>query len=149
MRNIGYLQASASMPLVSRIVEIGGKKLLDGGVADSIPYRRFYKMGYQKQVVVLTRPKGYRKKPSSMKLAKRLYRKYPKFLEAMAYRYIQYNRTVKELEYLEKTGKILLIRPSKDPRLGRMEKSKRKVKAVYHLGYQDAMAKMEQIKAYL
>lgn len=149
MRNIAYLQASASMPLVSRIVEIGGKKLLDGGVADSIPYRRFYKMGYQKQVVVLTRPKGYRKKPSSMKLAKRLYRKYPKFLEAMAYRYIQYNRTVKELEYLEKTGKILLIRPSKDPRLGRMEKSKRKVKAVYHLGYQDAMAKMEQIKAYL
>ena len=149
MRNIAYLQASASMPLVSRIVEIGGKKLLDGGVADSIPYRRFYKMDYQKQVVVLTRPKGYRKKPSSMKLAKRLYRKYPKFLEAMAYRYIQYNRTVKELEYLEKTGKILLIRPSKDPRLGRMEKSKRKVKAVYHLGYQDAMAKMEQIKAYL
>ena len=55
----------------------------------------------------------------------------------------------RRLEYLEKTGKILLIRPSKDPRLGRMEKSKRKVKAVYHLGYQDAMAKMEQIKAYL
>ncbi len=149
MHEIAYMQASASMPLVSKIVHVGGKRLLDGGVADSIPYRRFYKMGYQRQVVVLTRPKGYRKKPSSMRLARRMYRKYPEFIKAMRRRYIRYNRTVEALEALAERGEILLIRPSRDPNLGRMEKNPKKVQAVYELGYQDAMAKMDQIKAFL
>lgn len=149
MHEIAYVQASASMPLVSRIVEVGGKKLLDGGVADSIPYQKFGEMGYQRQVVVLTRPEGYRKHPSNMKPAKRIYRKYPLFVRAMEQRYIRYNKTLDTLEALAEKEEVLLIRPSVDPKLGRMEKNPKKVKAVYDLGYQDAMTKMEQIQAFL
>ena len=66
MDEIDYMRASASMPMVSQIVEVGGMKLLDGGVADSVPIRAFQQMGYEKNIVVLTRPAGYRKKKSSI-----------------------------------------------------------------------------------
>lgn len=149
MNEIGYLRASASMPLVSQIVEAGGKKLLDGGVADSIPVEAFRKMGYEKNVVVLTRPDGYRKKPSNMGLVKTVYRKYPAFIEAMEQRYIRYNQTLEEISRLEAEGELLVIRPSRDPDIGRMEKSPAKVQEVYRLGYTDAMKKMEQVKTFL
>lgn len=149
MNEIGYLRASASMPLVSQIVEAGGKKLLDGGVADSIPVEAFRKMGYEKNVVVLTRPDGYRKKPSNMGLVKTVYRKYPAFIEAMEQRYIRYNQTLEEISRLEAEGELLVIRPSRDPDIGRMEKRPAKVQEVYRLGYTDAMKKMEQVKTFL
>lgn len=149
MREIDYVRASASMPLVSRIVEIGGMKLLDGGVADSIPVQAFRTMGYEKNVVVLTRPEGYRKKPSGMALAKSVYRKYPAFLEAMEHRYIHYNQTLQQIEKLEQAGEILVIRPSRDPDIGRMDKRPEKVREVYELGCKDAQEKLEQVKCFL
>lgn len=149
MHDVDYVQASASMPFVSRIVEIGGKKLLDGGVADSIPVQAFRAMGYEKNVVVLTRPEGYRKKPSNMALARRIYRKYPAFIKAMEQRYICYNETIEEIARLEKSGEILVIRPSRNPGIGRMEKRPEKVKEVYDLGCEDAVQKLEQVKAFL
>lgn len=149
MREIDYARASASMPLVSRIVEIGGMKLLDGGVADSIPVQAFQTMGYEKNVVVLTRQEGYRKKPSNMALAKSVYRKYPAFLEAMENRYIHYNQTLELIEKLESRGKILVIRPSRDPGIGRMDKRPEKVREVYQLGCHDAQEKIEQVKKFL
>lgn len=149
MNEIEYMRASASMPLVSQIVEIGGKKLLDGGVADSIPVQAFRKMGYGRNVVVLTRPEGYRKKPSKMGLVKAMYRNYPVFIEAMETRYIRYNRTLEEIARLEAAGEILVIRPSRNPDIGRMEKRPEKVMEVYQLGYKDAMEKMEQVRAFL
>lgn len=149
MREIAYVQASASMPMVSRIVEVGDRKLLDGGVADSIPIRQFISMGYEKNIVVLTRPEGYQKKPARMGLLRKAYRKYPEFTEAMEYRYIQYNRALEELTCLEKEGQVLVIRPSRDPGIGRMEKRPEKVRAVYQLGYTDAIKKMDAVKTFL
>ncbi len=149
MREIEYLQASASMPIVSQIVEVTGKKLLDGGVSDSVPVKAFRKMGYEHCVVVLTRPAGYRKKPSSMGLIRRMYKKYPAFVKAMEERYIHYNQTMEEIERLEKAGEILVIRPSQDPKIGRMEKDREKVQEVYQLGYTDALHKMEELEAFL
>ena len=87
-----YLRAGASMPLVSRIVEVGGKKLLDGGVADSIPLEAFRRMGYGKNIVVLTRAAGYRKKPAALLPFRLMYRRYPALVQAMACRDRVYNR---------------------------------------------------------
>lgn len=149
MDEIEYLQASASMPIVSRIVEVGGKKLLDGGVSDSVPVKAFRKMGYDRCVAVLTRPEGYRKKSSNMGLIRKIYKKYPAFVKAMEDRYLSYNQTMDEIGQMEKDGEILVIRPSRDPHIGRMEKKAEKVQEVYQLGYTDAMNKMEELKKFL
>ena len=149
MDEIDYMRASASMPMVSQIVEVGGMKLLDGGVADSVPIRAFQQMGYEKNIVVLTRPAGYRKKKSSIGPAKWIYRKYPAFVKTMEERYKVYNETMDQIEEMEKSGEIFVIRPSRDPQIGRMEKNPEKVKAVYDLGYKDACAQMETLKAWL
>lgn len=149
MKEIAYAQASASMPLVSRIVEVGGKKLLDGGVADSIPVEAFVRMGYERNLVVLTRPAGYQKKPSRHSLLRRVYWEYPEFVRAMEQRYLQYNQTLEILDRMEKEGSVMIIRPSRDPKIGRMEKKREKVLDVYQLGYGDAMEKIEQVKEFL
>ena len=104
MDEIDYMRASASMPMVSQIVEVGGMKLLDGGVADSVPIRAFQQMGYEKNIVVLTRPAGYRKKKSFIGPAKWIYRKYPAFVKAMEERYKVYNETMDQIEEMEKSG---------------------------------------------
>lgn len=149
MREIDYVRASASMPMVSQIVEIGGKKYLDGGVADSIPVEAFRALGYEKNVVVLTRPESYRKKPSDMRLVRMMYRKYPAFVKALEERSRNYNRTVERIRELERKGEIVVIRPTRDPDIGRMEKDPQKVQAVYDLGRADAQKKLPQVRRFL
>lgn len=149
MSDISWVQASASMPLVSHPVRIGGKSYLDGGVSDSIPIQAFRKLGYEKNIVVLTRPEGYRKKPARMGAVRAAYRKYPAFVRAMENRYRKYNRTLEELSELEKEGNTLILRPSRDLGIGRMEKRPEKVKALYRLGREDALAKLSQIRRFL
>ncbi|MCD8242157.1 MAG: patatin family protein [Lachnospiraceae bacterium] len=146
---IDYMRASASMPLVSQIVEVGGYKLLDGGVSDSVPVVAFRSMGYERCVVVLTRQAGYRKKPSGAGIGRVLYRKYPAFVHAMEQRYRKYNETMDRIEQLEETGEIFVLRPSHDPGIGRMERRPDKVQGVYQLGYGDALQNMEQIRTFL
>lgn len=117
-----WIRASASMPLVSKIVEIDGKKLLDGGMADSIPLKFFESIGYDRNVVVLTQPADYRKKPNgAMPLIRIAYRKYPKLVEAMANRHTVYNDTIDYINSEEKTGKLLVIRPENPLPVSRME----------------------------
>lgn len=149
MRDIARVQASASMPLVSRIVEADGKKLLDGGAADSIPIRAFRSMGYEKNIIVLTRPEGYRKKPSRMGMIRRVYKEYPEFIRAMETRYIRYNRTLEFIKRLEDRGEALVIRPSRNLKMGRTEKNPKKVKEAYLLGRKDAAEKMEAVKRFV
>ena len=149
MKDISWLQASASMPLVSHTVRIGGKSYLDGGVADSIPVQAFRRMGYGRNVVVLTRPEGYRKKPARMGAVRAAYRRYPAFVRAVQNRYLGYNRTLDELSALERNGEVLILRPSQDLHIGRMEKQPEKVKALYRLGREDAEAKIAEIQSFL
>ena len=144
-----YLRASASLPYVSQIVEVDGKKLLDGGVCDSIPLKAFQYMGYTKNLVVLTRPKGYMKKPESNLMAEVFYGKYPKFVSAMKNRFAVYNRTVRYVEQQEKEGNIFLLRPSKSIKVGRMEKDAEKIKALYQLGKDDANRHLQEIALFL
>ena len=107
------LRATASLPIVSQIVEVDGKKLLDGGTADSIPIFQFRRMGYRKDIVVLTRPEGYVKEEDSMlKLEAIRYKEYPEYVKRIAMRHLYYNKTLEKLAELEQKGEVLIIRPS-------------------------------------
>lgn len=149
-RSITYLRASASLPVFSKVVEIDGKKLLDGGICDSIPLKASQNMGFDKNVVVLTRPKGYKKKKSKFdELSKWVYRKYPNFAKAIENRADMYN---KQLEFVENEAKnspnTLIIRPSVDLGVKRMEKDLNKVKMMYELGRKDALNILENLKEF-
>ena len=147
---IDYLRASASLPLASKIVEVDGKKLLDGGITDSIPLQAAENLGFDKNIVVLTRPAGYRKKPSHLNwLIKLIYGKYPRFVEAFTRRYKVYNEELDYIEQAEKEGKILVIRPSQKIKVKKMEQNLDKVQEMYDLGRNDALAVLEKIKKFV
>lgn len=137
LEDIDYLRASASLPYFSRIVDIKGNKYLDGGCADSVPVDEFIKMGYDKNVVILTRPETYRKKPELSFLAKAVYRKYPEFAKLLLKRHEEYNRNIEHIKELEKEGKVFVIRPKSDLNLGRIEHNAEKIKTAYDKGVDD------------
>lgn len=145
-----WIRASASLPFVSRIVEIGGKKLLDGGMTDSIPVRYFQNIGYEKNIVVLTQPKGYVKKKSHLKMLLNMkYKKYPKLIEAIENRYKMYNETLEYIEKQENSGKIFVIRPEEAIEVKRVEKDAEKLRRVYETGRLTASRCVGDIKKYL
>ncbi len=147
---INYLRASASLPFFSQIVNFGGKKLLDGGICDSIPLKASQNMGYQKNIVILTRPEGYRKKPSyNGWLAKLVYHKYPLFANAIKNRHIMYNNELAYLKDEEKNPLTLILRPSKEIKVAKMEKDLNKVKELYDLGRADALTNLAKIKEFM
>ncbi len=144
------LRASASLPLVSRIVEIDGKKYLDGGTSDSIPIFEFRRRGYRKNIVILTRPKGYvKKKDSLIKLEAIKYKEYPEYVKKAAMRHLYYNKTLEKLDELEEKGEVLIIRPSFEIEISRTERDEKKIQAMYDLGVFDAESRLEEIKAFL
>lgn len=153
MRNdIIVVRASSSMPLVSKNVRIGNGLYLDGGISDSIPIARSIYDGYLKNVVVMTKEEGYIREPvSTMELAmlKTRYMRYPKVYELMRERHLAYNATVKHIEALEKKGMIFVIRPKYKSDVGRIEKDKAKLDALYEDGYRDAQECYEDMLDYL
>ena len=134
------LRATSAIPFVSRMVKIDGKKYLDGGIADSIPVLKCRQLGYDKVIVVLTRPVEYRKKPLSrgmVKLLKARYGKYPRFMETMKNRYLAYNKTVETILEMEARNEIFVIRPSEGIHVKTVERDADKLQAVYDLGIRD------------
>lgn len=148
-RQIDCLRASASLPFFSRIVDIGGRKYLDGGCSDSIPVEAFMKIGFERNVVVLTQAKDYRKEPQSPFMAKLFYRKYPRFAETFVNRHIMYNSTLEKIEELEKDGRIFVIRPSLPPKIGRLENNPEKIEQIYNMGRKNAEEAIENLKKWL
>ena len=145
-----WIRASASMPLVSRMVEIDGRKLLDGGISDSIPLRYFEGLGYEKNVVVLTQEKGYvKKKNEAMALVRLKYRKYPKLVEAMERRHVMYNDTLRYVCEKEERGEIFVIRPEIALPVKRVEKDPEKLKAAYEIGRSEAQKRLSELLAFL
>lgn len=137
--DIDYIMASSSLPLLSPPVEKNGRKLMDGGVGDSIPIDFMRKRGYDKNIVVLTQCSSYRKgKNNLMPIIRRQYKDYPLFVKAMEERHIHYNETLDELKKLEQEGSVFIIRPSKPVTISRVEKNTDKLYALYQEGYQDA-----------
>lgn len=147
---IDNLRASASLPFLSKIVKIDGKKYLDGGLTDSIPIRKIESDGYMKNVVVLTQPRGYRKSENKLaSLAKLVYSKYPKVSEIMKNRHLLYNETVDYIEEQEDKGNIFVIQPKEKLIVGRIEKDKNKLEAVYEIGYKCGQEMIEDLKKFL
>ena len=145
-----WIRASASMPLVSQIVEIEGKKLLDGGIADSVPIKFFEKIGYDRNIAVLTQPKNYRKsKNKLLPFIKMKYKKYPLLIKALENRHIVYNDTLAYIETIEQSGKLLVIRPDSKLPVSRVEKDPEKLQSAYMIGRQTAKKQLQEILAYL
>ena len=150
--DITAVQASASLPLVSRNVEYKGKLYLDGGMADSIPLRKSLRDGNKKNVVVLTRPVDYRKKPQSIgnrELMALKYPRYPGLRKAMIRRHEVYNKTLDLIERLEAEGRVFVFRPEKLVKIERIEKDPKKLKVLYLQGYHDAAINYGLLMAYL
>lgn len=145
-----WIRASASMPMVSRTVEIDGQKLLDGGISDAIPLRFFEHSGYNRNVVILTQPADYRKKKTSaMPLIRLLYRKYPALVNAMETRHRMYNDTLEYIAQQEAAGNILVIRPAAPLPVSRVEKNPERLQAAYDIGRATAAAQLEAIRHFL
>lgn len=145
-----WIRASASMPIVSKIVEIDNLKLLDGGISDSIPLKKFEEMGYEKNVLVLTRPYDYiKKKNALLPLMKLIYKDYPKMIEAMERRHIDYNETLSYINKLENEGKIFVIRPKESIKIKKVEKDPEKLKEVYNIGRDTALSIIDDLKSFL
>ncbi len=148
--DVEYLRASASMPLVSRVVRIEGHRLLDGGISDPIPLKQFIRMGYEKNVVILTQPAGYRKRPSrSASIAAASLRRYPAAAEAMRLRHIAYNQCLSYLRKEEARGRALLIRPERPLNIGHICHDPGDLIRVYEIGRGAAVRNMERIQEYL
>ena len=147
--DIRWMRASASMPLVSRPVSIDGRELLDGGIADPIPIEWFRAQGYGRNLVVLTRPAGYRKKKSGgMPLFRTGLRRYPAVVRDMEHRHTAYNRTLDLLESLRKAGDTLVLCPSRELHMGRVETDPARLQALYQLGRGDTAARLEEIRTF-
>ena len=145
-----WIRASASLPLVSQIVEIDGAKLLDGGISDSIPVAYFESIGYTKNVVILTQPQNYRKEKNRMlPLIRMKYRKYPNLIKALENRHLMYNAELDLIAKQEKRGELFVIRPDSPLPVKRAEKDPAKLKACYEIGRQTAEKELARLIAFM
>lgn len=148
--SLEWMRASSSMPIVSRPVEIGGRRYLDGGISDSIPLERFQRMGYERCVVVLTQPKGYFKKRTRlMPLFRLLCRSTPAIIRAMERRHEMYNHQLDYVQKEEKAGNALVIYPNNPLEIGRLEMDAKKMERVYNLGREAGELSLDKIREYL
>ncbi len=151
-KEMELLRATSAIPFVSRMVKIDGKKYLDGGISDSIPVLQCKSLGYDKIIVVLTRPIDYRKTQFSKKVMDLIawrYKKYPRFVETMINRYQMYNKTVDTILDMEEKGEIFVIRPSESINLKTIERNAENLQAVYNLGIKDCKIELEKLMEYL
>ena len=150
IEDIDWMRASSSVPMFARPVELDGRELLDGGIADPIPVQWMLGQGYDKCVVVLTQPAGYRKEPNRfMPLLKLWYRNYPAFVQRLGDRHIRYNKVLGEIELLERAGKIFVIRPSESVKAPISVSDPSVLEHNYEIGRRDAEATMAALEAYL
>ena len=134
--DIDAVRASASLPLVSRMVVYRGRRYLDGGVSDSIPIRRAIADGCDRNVLVLTQAPGYRKEPNkALPLMKLRYHKYPGLVEAVARRHIMYNDALDFIEQEEAAGRLFVLRPDAPLNIGRVEKDPEKLTRIHDMGF--------------
>lgn len=145
-----WMRGSASMPLVSTPVEVDGYTLLDGGMTDSIPLKYFESIGYDRNVVILTQPKEFVKKPNkAMGLMKISLKKYPKLVESMAHRHEMYNEETKYCFEKAEKGEVIVICPEKELGISRTEKNPDELERVYQEGRRTGSEYLSRVKEFL
>ncbi|MBR3605860.1 MAG: patatin family protein [Candidatus Gastranaerophilales bacterium] len=147
-KDLEALRATGSMPFVSRCVDYNGSKYLDGAISDPIPFQKVLDEGYEKIIVVLTRPENYRKKREKLPY-NLFYGKYPNFIKTANKQFEKYNDTLDLIEKYENKGKIIVFRPSQNLKIARVEKNSEKLKAIYKLGVDDSVSKLDKVRKYL
>lgn len=148
--NYNVIVASCALPMLFQPVKIGNHYYLDGGLSDSVPYKQAIKEGCDKNIVILTRERGYVKKQERTgKILKKLYKKYPKVVEDLEKRPERYNACMAELMEREKAGEVFVIAPENTYGIGRTESNPDKLKQLYEEGYQQAKKQMPALKKYL
>ena len=149
-KDMEYFRASASMPVVSRIVEVDGYKLLDGGITDSIPLASMERRGYKRNVVVLTQPLGFVKKKSKMiPLIRLTMHQYPNVIRAMEVRHIRYNKQTAYVREQELAGNAFVIRPPYDLGISRTEDDPAELHRVYELGRKEMEERLPELREFL
>ena len=149
-KDMEYFRASASMPVVSRIVEVDGYKLLDGGITDSIPLASMERRGYPRNVVVLTQPLGFVKKKSKMlPLIRVSMHQYPNVIRAMEVRHIRYNKQTAYVREQELAGNAFVIRPPYDLGISRTEDDPAELRRVYELGRKEMEERLPELRKFL
>ena len=149
-REMHWLRASASLPLLSKPVNLNGGLYLDGGVCDSIPLEKSMADGNTKNVVILTQHRGFVKQPSSNVYPSRLvYRHYPEFVKAMENRHLMYNAQTENAYLQEEMGNAYIIQPENPVQIARLEKDRSKLQRLYDIGYQDGHKHYEKMKEFL
>lgn len=144
-----WIRASASMPLASKVVELEGMKVLDGGVADSIPLKFFESIGYDRNVVILTQPEGYVKEHNRlMPLMRIALKKYPKMIEALDQRHIMYNRQLDYVRQAEREGRCIVIRPDAKLPIGHISHDPEEMQRVYELGRDTGLRNIDRLKEF-
>ncbi len=149
-RDIAWMRASASMPVVSRPVGVDGLELLDGGISDPVPFEYMESLGYDRNVLILTQPQGYRKKKASaLPLMRLALGKYPCIAHALEVRHELYNIQMERIDAMERGGRALVIRPPESLGIPRTEKDPAELKRVYGLGRAEALRRLDEIRAFL
>ena len=148
-KQMEYLRATSALPFASKIIEINGKKYLDGGISDSIPIDYCEGLGYDKIILVLTRPKNTHKEDKLNFLYKLVYRKYPNLVERLINMGKDYEVVLKKIEDLENKNKIFVIRPPKVLKIGRLEKNEDKIQNVYDIGLNTGIKEIDNLLKYL
>lgn len=148
--DMDWFRASASMPLASRMVEIDGGRYLDGGIADSIPLRFMERAGYERNVVILTQPASYVKKPSPMQPAiAAAYVRHPALVRSMATRHVRYNSDTAYVKQQEEAGRVFVFRPAQSLGIPHTESDRGELLRVYELGRTAAEARWEELMTFL
>ncbi|MBU8771165.1 patatin-like phospholipase family protein [Cytobacillus oceanisediminis] len=143
------LKASSSLPFIAPEVDFNSRVLLDGGISDPIPIKKAQQDGLKKNIVILTRNRGYSKKPSKFTfMVKRKYPHYAGLQKALAERFWTYNETLRYVEQEEKNGTVLVIQPQEPLTVGRMERNPQKLEKLYLQGYEDARKSFERINQF-
>ena len=149
---VAAVKASASIPIMSKMIDVDKRKYLDGGISTSIAYKRAFELGYDRAIVVLTREDGYRKKPIS-KINERLYKSYfkplPNLIEKLMTVPERYNMMQEEMDELANEGKLLIIRPPKKVTVQRIEKNLAKLESLYNEGYEEGLRNIERVKDFI
>ena len=144
-----YLRATSALPFASKIIEINGKKYLDGGISDSIPIDFCESLGYDKIIAVLTRPEGTYKEDKLGFLYKLVYRKYPNLVNSLLNMATDYEKVLAKIKDLENKGKIFVVRPPEVLKIGRLEKNRDKIQKVYDTGLSTGLKELNNIVKYL
>ena len=144
------LQATCALPFLFPVYTIQGRPYMDGGASDAIPFERAFAKGCDRLIIVLTRERGYVRRPEKLQhLIDLAYHKYPGFCEAMRHRADTYNRVRGRLFQLEREGKVLLFAPKSTVGFHRTERDIDKIKALWQDGYDQGIARLDEVETFL